>query len=99
MPIQRIHHVAYRCHDAKATVHWYQEHLGMSFVLAIAAAPPPIHATCRLQLRMLRPTRSKQPPPIATLLFLSWSRSLSHLPQRRLAERNNTLPKRYAFGG
>ena len=36
MPIQRIHHVAYRCHDAQATVRWYQEHLGMTFVLAIA---------------------------------------------------------------
>lgn len=36
MPIQRIHHVAYRCHDAKATVQWYGQHLGMDFVLAIA---------------------------------------------------------------
>ena len=36
MNIQRIHHVAYRCHDAKATVLWYQKHLGMDFVLAIA---------------------------------------------------------------
>ena len=36
MPIQRIHHVAYRCIDAKQTVHWYREHLGMDFVLAIA---------------------------------------------------------------
>ena len=36
MPIQRIHHVAYRCHDAKQTVNWYREHLGMDFVLAIA---------------------------------------------------------------
>ena len=36
MPIQRIHHVAYRCLDAKATVQWYQQHLGMNFVLAIA---------------------------------------------------------------
>ena len=36
MAIQRIHHVAYRCHDAKATVQWYGEHLGMNFVLAIA---------------------------------------------------------------
>jgi len=34
--IQRIHHVAYRCHDAKQTVEWYQKHLGMNFVLAIA---------------------------------------------------------------
>ena len=36
MNIQRIHHVAYRCHDAKQTVEWYQKHLGMNFVLAIA---------------------------------------------------------------
>jgi catechol 2,3-dioxygenase-like lactoylglutathione lyase family enzyme len=31
-----IHHVAYRCHDAKATVEWYRKHLQMEFVLAIA---------------------------------------------------------------
>jgi catechol 2,3-dioxygenase-like lactoylglutathione lyase family enzyme len=31
-----IHHVAYRCHDAKATVEWYRKHLQMDFVLAIA---------------------------------------------------------------
>jgi catechol 2,3-dioxygenase-like lactoylglutathione lyase family enzyme len=36
MKIQRIHHVAYRCRDAKETVAWYREHLGMDFVLAIA---------------------------------------------------------------
>ena len=36
MPIERIHHVAYRCRDAKETVLWYQQHLGMKFVLAIA---------------------------------------------------------------
>ena len=34
--INRIHHVAYRCRDAKQTVEWYQKHLGMDFVLAIA---------------------------------------------------------------
>jgi catechol 2,3-dioxygenase-like lactoylglutathione lyase family enzyme len=34
--IQRIHHVAYRCRDAKETVTWYREKLGMEFVLAIA---------------------------------------------------------------
>jgi len=33
---QRIHHVAYRCLDAKQTVEWYGEHLQMDFVLAIA---------------------------------------------------------------
>ena len=36
MDIQRIHHVAYRCKDAKQTVEWYEKHLGMRFVLAIA---------------------------------------------------------------
>ena len=36
MSIQRIHHVAYRCHDAKATVESYRDHLDMNFVLAIA---------------------------------------------------------------
>ncbi len=36
MSIQKIHHVAYRCKDARATVLWYREHLGMDFVLAIA---------------------------------------------------------------
>ena len=34
--IRKIHHVAYRCKDAKTTVEWYQKHLGMNFVLAIA---------------------------------------------------------------
>jgi catechol 2,3-dioxygenase-like lactoylglutathione lyase family enzyme len=36
MKIQRIHHVAYRCKDAKETVLWYQKMLKMDFVLAIA---------------------------------------------------------------
>jgi catechol 2,3-dioxygenase-like lactoylglutathione lyase family enzyme len=36
MKIQRMHHVAYRCKDAKQTVEWYRDHLGMDFVLAIA---------------------------------------------------------------
>nr|WP_298682752.1 VOC family protein [uncultured Dongia sp.] len=31
-----VHHVAYRCRDAKETVEWYGKHLGMEFVLAIA---------------------------------------------------------------
>jgi len=34
--LQGIHHVAYRCIDAKATVEFYQQHLDMEFVLAIA---------------------------------------------------------------
>ena len=36
MKIDRIHHVAYRCKDAKQTVEWYVKNLGMDFVLAIA---------------------------------------------------------------
>ena len=36
MSIARIHHVAYRCRDARETVEWYGRHLGMGFVLAIA---------------------------------------------------------------
>ena len=36
MKIERIHHVAYRCRDARETVTWYREMLGMEFVLAIA---------------------------------------------------------------
>ena len=36
MKIRKIHHVAYRCIDAKQTVEWYGKHLGMGFVLAIA---------------------------------------------------------------
>jgi len=36
MLIQKIHHVAYRCKDAKQTVEWYTKHLDMKFVLAIA---------------------------------------------------------------
>lgn len=36
MNIQRIHHVAYRCHDAKETVEFYMNLLDMDFVLAIS---------------------------------------------------------------
>lgn len=36
MAIRKIHHVAYRCNDAKETVDWYERNLGMKLVLAIA---------------------------------------------------------------
>ena len=36
MKIDHIHHVAYRCKDAKETVEWYNKNLKMDFVLAIA---------------------------------------------------------------
>lgn len=34
--LQGVHHVAYRCKDAKETVEWYRKHLNADFVLAIA---------------------------------------------------------------
>lgn len=34
--MKRIHHVAYRCVDAKETVDWYKEHLNMELTVAIA---------------------------------------------------------------
>ena len=34
--IEKIHHVAYRCLDAKETTQWYKEKLNMDLVLAIA---------------------------------------------------------------
>ena len=36
MQLKRIHHVAYRCRDARETVEFYQRVLNMDFVLAIA---------------------------------------------------------------
>ena len=35
--IEKIHHVAYRCKDAKETVEWYKKYLNMDFILATAA--------------------------------------------------------------
>jgi lactoylglutathione lyase len=34
--VRKIHHVAYRCKDAKETVEWYGRYLDMGFILAIA---------------------------------------------------------------
>lgn len=36
MSVKRIHHVAYRCNDARETVNFYRDVLGMDFKLAIA---------------------------------------------------------------
>ena len=33
---QGVHHVAYRCKNAKQTVEWYKKYLDMDFILAIA---------------------------------------------------------------
>lgn len=34
--LKRIHHVAYRCKDAKTTVEWYERVLGMTYMVAFA---------------------------------------------------------------
>ena len=34
--LQRIHHVAYRCRDARETVAWYERVLGMTYTTAFA---------------------------------------------------------------
>jgi lactoylglutathione lyase len=34
--IQKVHHVAYRCKDAKQTVEWYKKYLDMDYLLAFA---------------------------------------------------------------
>ncbi|WP_111860071.1 VOC family protein [Acinetobacter sp. CFCC 10889] len=34
--IEKIHHVAYRCKDAKETVQWYKKNLNIDFILAFA---------------------------------------------------------------
>ena len=36
MAIRKIHHVAYRCKNAKETVEWYGKYLNMGFIAAIA---------------------------------------------------------------
>lgn len=36
MKIKCVHHVAYRCKDAKETVEWYGRMLKMGFVLALS---------------------------------------------------------------
>lgn len=36
MKIQQIHHVAYRCKDARETVDFYTRHLNMDFILGIS---------------------------------------------------------------
>lgn len=36
MQLQGVHHVAYRCRDARQTVEFYQKALGMDFMLAIS---------------------------------------------------------------
>jgi len=40
MKLKRIHHVAYRCKDAKETVDFYQRVLNMDFTLAFAERMP-----------------------------------------------------------
>lgn len=40
--VRKVHHVAYRCKDAKETVEWYGQYLKMGFILAIAEDEVPL---------------------------------------------------------
>ncbi|GIT39692.1 MAG: hypothetical protein Ct9H300mP8_08880 [Gammaproteobacteria bacterium] len=42
MSLKKIHHVAYRCIDAKETVNFYRDLLDMEFKLAIAEDKVPL---------------------------------------------------------
>jgi len=44
MKIEKIHHVAYRCKDARETVLWYKKMLDMDFVLAFRRGSCPLDA-------------------------------------------------------
>ena len=46
MEIQKIHHVAYRCKDAKETVEFYTKYLNMDFQLAISEDKVPSTKEC-----------------------------------------------------
>jgi glyoxylase I family protein len=41
MKVEQIHHVAYRCRNAKETVEFYQKVLGMDFLMAMAEDKAP----------------------------------------------------------
>lgn len=47
MLLQKLHHVAYRCRDARQTVDFYTKVLGMKYALAVSAERvPSINARC-----------------------------------------------------
>ncbi|MDD2924329.1 VOC family protein [Rhodoferax sp.] len=41
MHIQQIHHVAYRCNDAKETIDWYRDKLDMKYLFAVSESKVP----------------------------------------------------------
>ncbi len=51
MTIQRLHHVAYRCTDARETVEFYENYLDLELATSIAATAagaegrPPFHTS------------------------------------------------------
>ena len=63
-PLQRIHHVAYRCRDAKETVEWYERVMGMRYTTAFAEDTVPSTGDCctwtlkterKMEMRWQRP--------------------------------------------
>ena len=74
MKIEQIHHVAYRCRDAKETVEWYSKMLNMDFILAIAEGdipsamnPPPgcpFQTRCNWKSKVAGGLCEKEVPPV-----------------------------------
>ena len=72
MKIQQIHHVAYRCKDAKETVDFYTKYLNMEFMLAISedkvpstkANDPYMHLFLDVEMGTSSPFSNYQIPPI-----------------------------------
>ena len=46
MKIEKIHHVAYRCKDAKETVEWHAKYLNMDYLLAPGSPQMPTNNPC-----------------------------------------------------
>ena len=59
MKVEQIHHVAYRCKNAKQTVAFYQKVLGMDFLMAMAEDRAP--STKAPELAKARRTPSPVP--------------------------------------
>ena len=81
--LKRIHHVAYRCKDAKETVEFYQRVLNMDFVLAIAedqvpstkAPDPYMHIFMDAGMGTATDAQMKQLHEVAPAMIEEWSRT------------------------
>jgi catechol 2,3-dioxygenase-like lactoylglutathione lyase family enzyme len=56
-----VHHVAYRCKNAKQTVEWYQKYLDARFILAIAENEVPSTRAGPVHAHLHRHRRRQHP--------------------------------------